>query len=93
MGEIKVVVRFEPFHLTLEVGTKPFPLTSRVNWASPAVAELGLRLVMDGTGLVTVKAWEFEVPPPGVGLFTVTAAVPPDAMSEALMLAVTCVGE
>jgi len=36
-----VVARFEPFHRTTELGTKPAPLTDSVNAASPALAELG----------------------------------------------------
>jgi hypothetical protein len=93
VAETKVVVRFEPFHLTLEVGTNPFPLTVRVKLPPPAVTETGLMFPMDGNGLATVKVWGFDVPPPGVGLFTVTLAVTPDAMSVAVMMAVTWVGE
>src|SRR6266850_7703923 len=36
-----------------------------------------------------VKVWAFEVPPPGVGVNAVTEAVPPVAMSEAGMAAVS----
>jgi hypothetical protein len=53
--EIYVVVRFEPFHCTTELDTKPVPLTVSVNAAPPATAVLGLRLVVVGTGLVIVK--------------------------------------
>jgi hypothetical protein len=46
-----------------------------------------------GTGLVMVNVWGPETPPPGAGLNTVTWAVPAVAMSEAGMVAVSCVGE
>jgi hypothetical protein len=38
-----------------------------------------------------VKVTEFEVPPPGAGLITVTAGVPVEAMLAAGMAAVNCV--
>ena len=87
-----VVVRFVPFHLTTEPEMKLVPFTVRVKPAPPAVADVGLRLVVVGTGLsgtLIVKVWELEVPPPGVGLKTVTLAVPAVAMSAAEIEAVT----
>ena len=45
------VVRWLPFHQTVEAPTKPVPLTVSVNAEVPAVAEFGLKLVMAGTGL------------------------------------------
>jgi hypothetical protein len=41
--------------------------------AAPVVAEAGDRLVMTGTGLLTVKFTEADAPPPGAGLVTTTA--------------------
>jgi len=41
--------------------------------------------------VAAVKVKEFEVPPPGVGLVTVTAGVPVEAMLAAGMAAVNCV--
>ena len=70
------------------------PLTVRVKPAPPAVADEGLKLVVVGTGLsgtLIVKVWALEVPPPGVGLKTVTLAVPAVAMSAARIKAVTWV--
>jgi len=90
--ETYVVVRFVPFHLTTELEMKLLPLTVSIKPAPPAVAELGLRLVVVGTGLsgtLIVKVWELEVPPPGVGLKTVTLAVPAVAMSAARIAAVS----
>ena len=58
---------------------------------APTVAEAGERLVIVGTGLFTVKFTEFEVPPPGEGLTTVTETVPAVAMSPADIAAVNCV--
>src|SRR2546421_3141544 len=48
LAETKVVVRAEPFHLTVAPLKKPEPLTVRVKAAPPAVAEVGLRLVSAG---------------------------------------------
>jgi hypothetical protein len=75
---------------------KLVPVTVRVKADPPAVAELGEMVVMAGTGLyaaVLVKVWAEEVPPPGVGLKTVTLAVPAAAMSDAGMAAVSWVAE
>ena len=89
-----VVVRPVPFQRTTELEMKLVPFTVRVKAAPPAVAELGLRPVVVGTGLsgtLIVNVWAFEVPPPGAGLKTVTLAVPATAMSAALIDAVSCV--
>src|SRR5262245_44202391 len=40
-----------------------------------------------------VKVWRLEVPPPGAGLKTVTAAIPLVAMSADGIAAVSCVAE
>ena len=74
-----------PFQRTTELEMKLVPFTVRAKSGPPAVAEEGLKLVVVGTGLgaMIVKLWALEVPPPGVGLKTVTLAVPAEAMSEA----------
>jgi hypothetical protein len=75
---------------------KLLPVTVRVKAGPPAVAELGEMVVRVGTGLfagLMVKVWAEEVPPPGVGLKTVTLAVPWVAMSEARIAAVSCEAE
>ena len=51
VAETKVVVRAVPLKLTLEPAMNPVPFTVRVKAGSPAVAELGLRLLMVGAGL------------------------------------------
>ena len=91
--ERTVVVRSNPFHLTLDPETKPVPVTVRVNAAPPAVADEGESEVMVGVGLLTVKVFPVDVPPPGAGLKTVTVGVPAVAMSVASMEAVACVEE
>ena len=52
-----MVVRVEPFHWTTEFVRKFVPFTVSVNAGPPAVADVGLKLVVVGTGLeaVTVK--------------------------------------
>ena len=88
------MVRFDPFQRTTEPVIKFVPLTVSVNPDPPAVAEVGLKLVVVGTGLsglLIVKVWALEVAPPGAGLNTVTWAVPAVAMSAALIAAVNCV--
>jgi hypothetical protein len=50
-------------------------------------------LVIVGTGLLIVKVWALEVPPPGAGVNTVTWAVPANAMSKAEIAAVNRVEE
>src|SRR5437667_6986471 len=49
--ETNVVVRAEPFQLTFELEMKLVPFTVKVNWALPAMVELGLIEVVVGTGL------------------------------------------
>lgn len=88
----KVVVRAEPLKRTTELPTKFVPLTVRVNPAAPAAALVGEILVIVGVGLAfTVNVWEFDVPPPGVGLKTVIRCAPVDAKSLAGIAAVSSV--
>ncbi len=91
--ETYVVVRLAPFHWTTEPELKPLPLTVSVKAALPEYAVVGLRLFVVGKGLLIVKVWALEVPPPGAGLNTVTVAVPAVAMSAAAIAAVNRVEE
>src|SRR5439155_320716 len=86
-----VVVRGAPFQRTVEPLTKPLPLTRSVSGPVPAVAPVGVSPVSPGAGLLTVKVCAAEVPPPGVGVTTVTCGVPAAATSAAAMAAVSCV--
>lgn len=91
-----VVVRLLPPHCTTEVLMKLLPFTVRVKAPEPALALFGEREVSAGTGLgatVTLNVTEFDVPPPGNGLNTVTAGVPTAVTSLAGMEAVSCVEE
>jgi hypothetical protein len=91
LEETYVVVRLDPFHWTTEPVMNPLPLMVSVKAEPPAMVDEGLRPIVVGTGLsglLIVKVWALEVPPPGAGLNTVTWAVPADAMSTADIAAV-----
>jgi hypothetical protein len=75
-------------HLAVVAEVKPVPLMVSVNPGAPAVAELGLRLVIAGAGLM-VKTAGADVTPPVV---TVTPDVPAVAIRLAAIGAVSCVG-
>ena len=57
----------------------------------PAQLLAGERVVVVGTGLLTVRVCAFDVPPPGAGFVTVVGNVPAEAISAALIEAVTWV--
>ncbi len=88
-----VVVSATPFHCTTEVVTKLLPVTVSVNAAPWAVAEVVERVPNVGVGFpaLRVNVIVVEIPPPGVGLNTVTEAVPADCKSVAGTVAVNCV--
>ena len=73
----KVVVRFEPFHCTVELAMNPEPLIVSVKSPVPAPSTEGEMPVNAGVGLAEmVNPKPLEVPPAGVGLKTVTVTVP-----------------
>lgn len=84
-----VVVRLLPFQRTTELLMKFDPLTVKVNCGPPAPAVVGKMLFSVGAGLLTVNVCEFDVPPPGAGLKTVTVTVPAVATSLAGIVAVS----
>src|SRR5205823_11547226 len=86
-----VVVRVAPFHLTVLPLTKPVPVTVSVKAALPAAVLVGDSAARVGDELFTVNVCAAEVPPPGVGVTTVTCGVPAAATSAAAMAAVSCV--
>src|SRR6266404_2788590 len=59
------------------------PVAVRVNTAPPAPTLVGEIELSVGAGLLIVNVCALEAPPPGVGLKTVTGAVPAVAMSFA----------
>jgi hypothetical protein len=69
----------------MELGTRPEPFTNNLKAPPLTGAQLWIREVIVGTGLVVaaaiVKFRLFDVPPPGAGLVTVTVAVPAEAMA------------
>src|SRR4051794_31566906 len=83
-----VVVRLAPFHFTTEPLTNPLPFTVRLNAAPPAVADDGDSELMEGVGLfggLMVNEELRAVRRDGVGVNTVTCAVPDAAISAALI--------
>src|SRR5206468_457004 len=88
----KVVVRAAPFHCTVLPVTKPVPVAVSVKAAPPAVALVGDTEVSVGAEVFSENACAAEVPPPGVGVTTVTLAVPAAAMSAAAIAAVSWMG-
>jgi hypothetical protein len=82
-----VVGRSLPFHRTTELATKFEPHTDKVKACPPTGAQLGSRELIVGMGFAGVvliaKFKAFDVPPPGAGLKTVTAAAPVAAISVA----------
>src|SRR5437667_291784 len=84
-----VVVRSAPFQRTTDEPMKLLPVTLSVNAAPPATTVLGDREVSVGLGFgaVIVNVCALEAPPPGVGVNTVTDAVPPAAMSAVVIWA------
>ena len=78
----KLVIRGAPFHRTSDPFTKLNPFTINMNCGSVVRALVGDMEFRTGTGLLMVKDCGAEVPPPGVGLETVTKAVPATAMSR-----------
>ena len=80
--------------MTTELERKLVPVSVSVKAAEPAVVLDGCSVVRVGVGLLTavmVNVSALDVPPPGVGLVTVTDAVPAVATSAARIEAVTCV--
>jgi hypothetical protein len=82
-----VVVRAVLFQLTVAPERKLAPVTVSVNADPPSVAEVGLRLVIAGVGMVICNVVAVD----GVPLVTVMLALPPLAISAAGIAAVTCV--
>jgi hypothetical protein len=91
--DLYVVTRSEPFQRTTEPLMKLVPFTVSIKPAVPAVTVVGEIDVVAGTGAMVVNCCGFEIPPPGAGLKTVTAAVPADSKLTAARVAVNLVGE
>ena len=82
---MNVVAFAIPLKFTTDVLTKPEPFTVSVKAAPPAAALVGAIDDAVGAGLLIVKVWALELPPPGFD--TVTFAVPPVPISAAGMVA------
>ena len=78
LGEIACPLKFN-----VDVDTKFDPFTVSAKVPLPAMIETGERVLAKGTGLLTVKLKEPDVPPPGPGLETVTGKLPAFAIEDA----------
>jgi hypothetical protein len=78
-----------PFQSTVAPERNPVPFTVRVKAAPPAVAEVGLRLVIAGVAALIVKVAAADELAPG--FVTTTLAVPAAAIRLAGTAAVSCV--
>lgn len=88
----KPVVRLMPLTDTADAETKFFPDTKSVKPAPPVEAPEGVSDVICGTGLgigLMINVRASVVPPPGVGVMTVTYALPAFWMSLARICAVS----
>ena len=72
----KVVAKLAPFHRATEVLMKADPVNVIVKADEPGVVEFGVIVTRTGTGTVIMKVETLDMPPPGVGLKTVTVARP-----------------
>jgi hypothetical protein len=72
----KVVGKFAPFHRATEVLMKAAPVNVNVKAEEPEVVEFGVIVTRTGRGTVMMKVATLDRPPPGVGLKTVTVAMP-----------------
>jgi hypothetical protein len=91
--EMNVVTNGMPLKSMVDDALKFVPVTVSVKLGPPAVVDVGEMEVAVGAGLLIVSVCELEVPPPGAGFVTVIDAVPPTAMSGAVIVAVTVVLE
>jgi len=76
-----------PLKRTVDAGVKLVPRINKVKPGLPGLTSHGAMPVTEGTGLFIAKVAELDCAPPG--LKTVTFAVPADAISAALIAAVT----
>ena len=77
VGPTKVVTRATLLNFTAEELTKFVPFTVNVKAPEFTSFDVGDKVVIVGTGLLTLKPTELEVPPPGAGLTTVIEIEPP----------------
>ena len=82
----------DPFHCTCEADRNPEPVTVSVNAPDDTLADAGRIEASAGVGFAVIaNETEEDVPPPGAGVTTVTAAVPVLLRSDARIAAVNCV--
>ena len=83
----------EESNLTRASLTKLLPLIVRSNDPEPLMLEVGLMLLMTGKGLVILRFFTLERPPPGSGLKTATLREHAFFSSDASIIVVSFVVE
>src|SRR5256885_16747325 len=83
VDDTNVVVRLAPFQRTTDDARKLLPFTVSSNVGPGAVAAVGDSEPATGVGGPTVNVEALVVPPPGLGVKTVTDAVPAAAAGPA----------
>ena len=77
---------------TVDPATKLVPVTATgVVLVFPAMAAVGVRAVIVGTGLFTGSEEAADVPPPGAGFTAVMFRLPAPARSATVRIVLTCV--
>lgn len=92
VDDATVVALLVPLKVAVVLTLKPVPVMVKVGDVLTNV-EVGEIVAIIGAGFLATKVWALDVPPPRVGVKTVTEEVAPTAISAALMVAVSCVDD
>ena len=87
----KVVGRAPPFHRIVDERTNPVPVTCSALPTWLVLTGDGVIETIAGAGLFTIKWLAADVPPPGLGVLTVTELSAPLSTSAAVIAAVRLV--
>jgi hypothetical protein len=84
----KVAVWTTPLRVTVQLETKPVPVIVSVCAATPAVAEVGERLVMAGWGFATATGAEPDLVESSVDVAVMVAVPAPEGVKTPVEVAV-----